>query len=86
MSFNVKWPSAKDERGKSKPKPKWHAYNLIPQVDEFGSEAEQYEMKMICWEVALGIVSEYKVLYEQTIESEVWEMYGLYLAKLYPTS
>lgn len=83
-SLTVKFPKRLDSNGRPKPPPKWHAYNLIPQVSEFKDAAEQYATKMVCWEVAQGIPSEYKILYENTLESEVIEMYGFYLAKLYP--
>lgn len=83
-SLTIKFPERKDEYGNPKPQPKWHAYNLIPQVREFKEAAEGYQMKMICWEIAGGNPTQYKILYEETLESEVIEMHGFYLAKLYP--
>ena len=85
-SLTIKWPEQTDQYGRKKTPPRWHAYNLIPSVKQWGDEAEFYQIKMLCWEIAGGNVALYKQLYEETRESEVMEMYGLYLAKLYPTN
>lgn len=83
-SLTIKFPARLDSNGKEKPSPRWHPYTLIPDEKTWGAEAEQYQTKMMCWEIANQVYSEYKRLYEETIESEVWECYGMYLAKLYP--
>lgn len=83
-SLTIKFPPRTDANGKGKPPPRWHSQNLIPDVETWGEEAEEYQTKMMCWEIANQVYSEYKRLYEETIESEVWECYGMYLAKLYP--
>ena len=83
-SLVVKFPKRYDENGREKKPPVWHAWNLIPQVSEFGANAEGYDSKMMCWKLAKGDYTTYKHLYEDVRESEMWEAWGMMLADIYP--
>lgn len=84
-SMTIQWPRPKDSRGRLLPTPRWNAYTLIPQPDVFGIDAEFYSIKMMIYQVCNKDPMRYRELYENTRESDVWELYGLYLADIYPT-
>ena len=82
-SLVIEFPVPLDEYGRKKKPPVWHAWNLIPQTDTWGVKADGYDAKMMCWKIAQGEYTTYKLLYEQTTESDIWEAWGMMLADMY---